>query len=200
MVGQSPAPSRSRQARCNLDRPSGVYLAADPTGSAVDAKDEFTRFYEGGFARLVGQLALVTGNRHDAEDAVQEAFARASTRWSRLRDYDVPEAWVRRVALNLAVNGVRGRRRRLAALVRLGPPAPVPAADVADVALAEALAALPLGQRQALVLHHLVGMPVEEVAATLRVPPGTVKARLHRGRRALAAQLETGEEVRFRHG
>ena len=107
---------------------------------------------------------------------------------------------MRRVALNLAVNGVRGRRRRLAKLDRLGPPAPVPAADVADVALAEALAALPLGQRQALVLHHLVGMPVEEVAATLRVPPGTVKARLHRGRRALAAQLETGEEVRFRHG
>jgi RNA polymerase sigma-70 factor, ECF subfamily len=166
----------------------------------VAAEDEFTRFYEGSFARLVGQLALVTGDRHAAEDVVQEAFARASARWGRLRDYDVPEAWVRRVAMNLAVNGARRRRRRLAALVRLGPPAPVPAADVADVALAEALAVLPVHQRQVLVLHYLVGMPVEEVAATLRVPSGTVKARLHRGRRALAARLGDGEEVRSRHG
>jgi RNA polymerase sigma-70 factor (ECF subfamily) len=166
----------------------------------VTADDEFTSFYQAGFARLVGQLALVTGDRHSAEDVVQEAFARASARWARLRDYDVPEAWVRRVALNLAANGARGRRRRLAALVRLGPPAPAPAADVTDVGLAEALAALPVGQRQALVLHYLVGMPVEEVAATLRVPSGTVKARLHRGRRALAARLGDGEEVRSRHG
>ena len=172
----------------------------EPTGSAVDAEDEFAKFYEGSFARLVGQLALVTGDRHGAEDLVQEAFARASTRWGQLRTYDVPEAWVRRVAINLAVNGVRRRRRRMAALLRLGPQAPVPAVDVADLALADALAALPLAQRQALVLHHLVGMPVEEVAATLRVPSGTVKARLHRGRRALAAQLDDGEEVRARHG
>jgi DNA-directed RNA polymerase specialized sigma24 family protein len=57
-----------------------------------------------------------------------------------------------------------------------------------------------VGQRQALVLHYLIGMPVEEVAATLRVPPGTVKARLHRGRRTLAARLDDGEEVRSRHG
>ena len=69
-----------------------------------------------------------------------------------------------------------------------------------DVGLAEALAALPMGQRQALVLHYLVGMPVEEVAATQRVPSGTVKARLHHGRRALAARLDDGEEVRSRHG
>jgi RNA polymerase sigma factor (sigma-70 family) len=67
------------------------------------------------------------------------------------------------------------------------------------VALAEALRTLPLTQRQALVLHYLVGMPVKEVAATLRVPTGTVKARLHRGRRALAAQLDDDEEVENRH-
>jgi DNA-directed RNA polymerase specialized sigma24 family protein len=55
-----------------------------------------------------------------------------------------------------------------------------------------------VGQRQALVMHYLLGMPVREVAATLRVPAGTVKARLHRGRRALAAQLDD-EEVDTRH-
>ena len=161
-------------------------------------EDDFASFHASVFARLVGQVSLVTGDRHEAEDVVQEALARASVRWSRLRRYDVPEAWVRRVALNLAANNARQRRRRLAALLRLGPPAPVPAADVTDVALAQALRTQPMAQRQALVLHYLVGMPVKEVAATLRVPAGTVKARLHRGRRALAAQLDD-EEVRPRH-
>ena len=162
-------------------------------------EDDFTSFHAAVFARLVGQVSLVTGDRHEAEDVVQEALARASVRWSRLRRYDAPEAWVRRVALNLAANNARHRRRRLAALLRLGPPAPVPAVDVTDVALAEALRTLPLTQRQALVLHYLIGMPVKEVAATLRVPTGTVKARLHRGRHALAAQLGDDEEVRPRH-
>jgi RNA polymerase sigma-70 factor, ECF subfamily len=161
-------------------------------------EDDFASFHTGVFARLVGQVTLVTGDRFEAEDVVQEALARAAVRWSRLRHYDLPEAWVRRVALNLAANNARHRRRRLAALLRLGPPAPVPAVDVTDLALAEALRALPLAQRQALVMHHLLGMPVGEVAATLRVPAGTVKARLYRGRRALAAQLGD-EEVENRH-
>jgi len=64
--------------------------------------DDFEDFYQANYPRLVGQLTVVTGSLEDAEDAVQEAFARASTRWARLRAYDVPEAWVRRVALNLA--------------------------------------------------------------------------------------------------
>ena len=161
-------------------------------------EDDFASFHASVFGRLVGQVSLVTGDRHEAEDVVQEALARASVRWARLRRYDLPEAWVRRVALNLAANHARQRRRRLAALLRLGPPPPVPAGDVTDVALTEALRTLPVGQRQALVLHYLLGMPVAEVAAALRVPAGTVKARLHRGRRALAARLED-EEVENRH-
>jgi RNA polymerase sigma-70 factor (ECF subfamily) len=62
--------------------------------------------------RLVGRLTVMTGSRE--EDAVQEAFARASTRWARLRDYDMPEAWVHRVALNLATSGLRRTRRQRA--------------------------------------------------------------------------------------
>jgi RNA polymerase sigma-70 factor (ECF subfamily) len=164
----------------------------------MDRADEFAAFYAGAFARLVGQLLLVTGELHEAEDVVQEAFARASTRWSRLRDFDAPEAWVRRVAINLAADRMRRARRRLAAMVRLGPAQPVPPVRVEDLALLEALRGLPVHQRQVIVLHHLVGMPVHEVAATLRVPTGTVKTRLARGRHALAARLgERGsEEVR----
>jgi len=79
---------------------------------------DFDAFYQASYHRLVGQLTILTGSLEDAEDAVQEAFARASTRWARLRDYDAPEAWVRRVAFNLATSGLRRARRQLAALAR----------------------------------------------------------------------------------
>ena len=155
----------------------------------MEHEEDFRRFYEAAFGRIAGQLFLVTGDLQDAEDVTQEAFARASVRWSRLRTYDLPEAWVRRVALRLATDRFRQARRRLAALRRLDPEPRVPAVSVEALALAEELRALPLSWRKAIVLHHLVGMPVEEAARTLGVPPGTVKTWLARGRRALAARL-----------
>jgi RNA polymerase sigma-70 factor (ECF subfamily) len=158
-------------------------------------RQDFTEFYAGAFPRLIGQVFLVVGDLHDAEDLVQEAMARASARWGRLQDYDVPEAWVRRVAMNLAADRARRSRRRLAAMVRL---ASMPAAEDVELAsedrqIVAALGALPLSQRQVLVLHHLADLPVGEVAATLRVPVGTVKSRLKRARRALAASLSEAE-------
>jgi RNA polymerase sigma-70 factor, ECF subfamily len=155
----------------------------------VEATEDFDGFYAAVFARLVGQLALVTGDPHEAEDVVQEAMARAASRWPRLRAYDVPEAWVRRVAFNLAVSGHRRARRRLAALLRLGPPAAVPPVSVEVLALAEALKGLTVAHRQVVVLYYLADLPVERVAHELGVPVGTVKARLARARGALAARL-----------
>ena len=149
----------------------------------------FEQFYDAAFRRLVGQLFLVTHDLHEAEDHVQEAFARASTRWSKLREYEVPEAWVRRVALNLAASSARRARRRLAVLARLAPPPQVPPASDDVLALLDALARLPMSQRQPVVLHYLIGMPQEQVAAALGIATGTVKARLFRARRALAAGL-----------
>ena len=68
--------------------------------------------------------------------------------------------------------------------------------SVETLALIEALRTLPIRQRQAIVLHRTwVGLPVEEVAQTLRIPAGTVKSLLSRGRRALAARLGEAEEV-----
>jgi RNA polymerase sigma-70 factor, ECF subfamily len=167
-----------------------VYMVT-PSGRTptVENDDEFESFYAAAFPRIAGQLFVVTGDVQDAEDVTQEAFARASTRWSRLRTYDVPEAWVRRVALRLATDRFRQARRRLTALRRLDAEPRVPAVSVEALALAEELRALPLTWRKAIVLHHLVGMPVEEAAKTLGVPGGTVKTWLARGRRVLAARL-----------
>jgi RNA polymerase sigma-70 factor, ECF subfamily len=155
----------------------------------------FEEFYTGAVGRLLGQLLLVTGDLHEAEEIVQEAFARASVRWAWLRDYDVPEAWVRRVALNLAAERARRLRRQARALLRLGPPPQVPAASAEALALLEALRTLPMRQRQAIVLYHLVDLPVEEVSRLIGVRPGTVKSLLARGRRALANRLSDAQEV-----
>jgi RNA polymerase sigma-70 factor, ECF subfamily len=57
-------------------------------------RGSFDECYAGAFGRLVGQLYPVTGDLHAAEEVAQEAFTRAAARWPRLRDYDVPEAWV----------------------------------------------------------------------------------------------------------
>jgi RNA polymerase sigma-70 factor (ECF subfamily) len=155
----------------------------------------FEEFYVATVGRLLGQLYPVTGDLHEAEEIVQEAFARASVRWARLREYDVPEAWFRRVAMNLAADRGRRLQRQARALLRAGPPPSVPPASVEAMALAHALRTLPVHQRQAIVLHHLVDLPVEEVAVTLGVRAGTVKSWLARGRRALASRLGDPEEV-----
>jgi RNA polymerase sigma-70 factor, ECF subfamily len=174
-----------------------VYLYAWPawTVEAMAADGSFEEFYSGAVGRLLGQLFPVTGDLHEAEEVVQEAFARASVRWARLRDYDVPEAWVRRVAMNLAADRARRLRRQARAILRIGPPPEVPSASVE--ALAEALRGLPVRQRQVIVLHYLVDLPVEEVARTMAMPDGTVKSLLARGRRALAAKLAEPEEVLY---
>jgi RNA polymerase sigma-70 factor (ECF subfamily) len=161
----------------------------------MEHADDFDAFYAATYTRLVGQLYAVTGDLAEAEDVVQEAFARAVVRWPRIRGYDLPEAWVRRVAVNLARQGLRRTRRRLRLLVRLAPPPPAPGPSVDGLVLAAALRTLPPAQRQVLALHHAAGLPVREVAELLGVPEGTAKARLARGRAALAALLVDPQEV-----
>ena len=154
---------------------------------------DFEEFYAAVFDQLVGQLVLVTGNLQDAEDAVQEALTRAAVRWPSLRRYRVPEAWVRRVAMNLASDGFRRLRRRLVVVVRLRTDLESRQAAPLEVpGLMDALRALPVAQRKVVVLHHLLDLPVEQVAAELGVPVGTVKSRLARARGALAARLGPG--------
>jgi RNA polymerase sigma-70 factor, ECF subfamily len=154
------------------------------------ADDSFEEFYDATYHRLLRQLVLVTGDRGDAEDLLQDAYGRAAVRWRRLRDYQAPEAWVRRVALRLATDRARRTRRRAAALLRLRPPqSPSIELSADSLDLYNALRGLPASQRQAVVLHHLVGLPVEEIASQLNVPVGTVKSRLSRGRAALARCL-----------
>lgn len=149
----------------------------------------FDEFYLASVRRLTGQLYAMTGDRGEAEDAVQEAFARAWQHWGRVRGYADPEGWVRTVACRISVSAWRKARNRSSAHRRLGPADDLPGISPDYVAIVSALRQIPVAQRQAVVLHHLVGLPVDEIARQSRVPAGTVKARLVRGRRALHALL-----------
>jgi RNA polymerase sigma-70 factor, ECF subfamily len=159
-------------------------------------------FYQATYGRLVGQLYPITGSLPEAEEVVQEAFVRALARWNHVRAYDAPEAWVRRVALNLASNQLRRARSRAAALARFGltkveePPMSAEAA-----ALVQALRRLPPSHRQVLVLRYALDLPVSEVARQLGLTPGTVRGRLFRARARLRDLLSVkAEEVDSSHG
>lgn len=156
---------------------------------AAERERDFTAFYDATWGRTVACAYAVTGDLGAAEEIAQEAYTRAWSRWSRLRSYDEPSAWVRQVASRLAVSRWRRARTALTHLARQRPPEPVRGPDESSVLLVRALRELPEPQRRALVLHHLAGLPVAEVAAIEGCPEGTVKARLSRGRTALAARL-----------
>lgn len=164
----------------------------------MDGGAEFDAFYASSGPALVRQLAAHTGDLAEAQDCVQEAFARAWQRWPKLCSYDAPEAWVRQVAWRLAVSRWRRARSSADAVRRHGAAADVPALEPDHVALVRALRAVPEAQRRAVVLHHVAGLSVAEIAAETGVAPGTVKARLSRGRAALATLLDSTEGAR--HG
>ncbi len=152
--------------------------------------------YASSYRRLVVLLTAIAGSRAEAEEAVQEAFVRALGVTGRRGVIDDPEGWLYRVAVNV----LRSRWRRLVAARRAGarlaadPPVP-DALDGADarVSLLAALRRLPYPQREALALHYLADLPIDAIAVRTGAPVGTVKARLSRGREALARTL--GEVV-----
>jgi len=148
------------------------------------------------YPRVVAAVAMAGGSRASAEDAVQDALARAWERSERGERIDSLPAWVTTVALNLS----RSRWRRVLAerraRARLGversdQPAPE---DLLD--LERALAGLSRRQREAVVLRYYLGEDVARVARILGVTEGTVKTTLHRARKALAAALDDREDDR----
>jgi RNA polymerase sigma-70 factor (ECF subfamily) len=154
--------------------------------------DPIRRCFDASYRRLVGQLYGVCGSLAEAEEVVAEAFARAVASRRAFERVDQPEAWLRTVAVNVARS--RHRRRLMGdRLQRRNAEADGQGTlDLSDdrLTLVTALRSLPQQQREALALHYLADLPVAEVAETLGVPIGTVKARLSRGRVALAAALE----------
>lgn len=162
---------------------------------------EFDAFYAASYPRLVGQLYAMTGDWAEAQDVVQEAFIRAWDRRSRFELLAAPESWIRTVAWRLAVSRLR-RLRRGAELLRRHhvervEPDVAASANGDHAELVRALRTLTEHQRRAVVLHYLCDLSVEDVAAETGTTVNAVKARLARGRAALAAALgeQAGDEA-----
>jgi RNA polymerase sigma-70 factor (sigma-E family) len=156
--------------------------AANPRAEAVYAGDGFAVLYGQTFDRMWRLAFLLVGDRHVAEEVVQDAFARVLERW---RSLDEPAAYLRTTVVNRSRDVLRRRRLvgRLALLARreVIDPTPDP--------LWDALAHLPAAQRAALVLRFYEDLPVRDVAALLKVREGTVKSLVHRGLARLREEI-----------
>ncbi|MBU2663635.1 SigE family RNA polymerase sigma factor [Actinoplanes bogorensis] len=160
---------------------------------------DFDTFYAATVRRVVLYLYAGCGDRAEAQDVAQEAFARAWQHWPRVSGYDDPEGWVRSVAWRLMLNRWRSMRRWLAARSRLGPPDETTRSPSEDrVAVVAALQRLPKAQRQVIALHYLLDMAVNDIAASTGVPAGTVKVQLSRARATLAHLLNDEETTDVR--
>jgi RNA polymerase sigma-70 factor, ECF subfamily len=158
------------------------------SGFTADAEG-FDVFYQGSARQVLRQLYAMCGDLEEARDCLQEGYARAWQRWDQLASYDNPAAWVRTAAWRVAISRWR-HARRLLRVQDVQRPQPDAFEAVADlVSLSTAIRKLPPRQREAVVLYHLAGLSIDEIAGQVHSPPGTVKARLSRGRWALAQQL-----------
>jgi RNA polymerase sigma factor (sigma-70 family) len=164
----------------------------------VPTWEEVARDYGGFLYSVAYRLA---GNQDDAQDLVQEALIRVRRGLERYEPGSL-EGWLARIVTNVFLDEVRRKRRRPADALpddpgRLLPP--TPAADEASQNLSTevqvALAALPDEFRVPVVLCDVADQSYENIATTLGVPVGTVRSRIHRGRRLLRTAL-TEEEAR----
>jgi RNA polymerase sigma-70 factor, ECF subfamily len=151
---------------------------------------EFESFFRREYKPMVALAAAISGSAELAEDVAQEAMVRARRHWDRVRAYDSPGSWVRRVTINLALSS----RRKLAleAKARLAwweRREPAEESHALDPALIAALRAISPQQRAAIALHYLEDRSTSDIADLLGCSVSTARVHLHRGRQALAHEL-----------
>jgi RNA polymerase sigma-70 factor (sigma-E family) len=166
-----------------LNRAGGAFARAPQRDEAFD--HAFSVLFPRAF-RLTYRLL---GDRAAAEDAAAEALARAFADWKRVAELPYRDAWVLRVASNIALDQIRRRKQ----LPTVSPAQPEDEdAHAVRIALWAALRALPRRQREIVVLRYIAGLTEGEVAQLLGLSLGTVKTHVTRGRAAL--RLAMGDE------
>jgi RNA polymerase sigma-70 factor (ECF subfamily) len=165
-------------------------VTTEPSG----ADGAFIALYEREYAIAAHAAYTIVGSTSRAQDLAQDAMAAAYARWDHVQQLDRPGAWVRRVAINLAIKDRHKAGRQTLGVEEAEAP---PAREVdhdARAVLADAIRRLPDQQRVAVVLHYFHDLPLVEVAESLGCAENTVKVHLHRARRTLATLV--GEELR----
>lgn len=155
----------------------------------MSREDDFESLFRAEYGQVVRSVVRIVVSRDIAEEVAQEAFCRAYERWNRVCRHERPGAWVQTTALRLALRQQRRALRgaQLASLLHAGRPSE--ASPDSEMDLHRAIEGLSRRQREAVTLHHLVGLPVAEVALVMRVEIGTIKTQLHRGRQRLGIAL-----------
>jgi RNA polymerase sigma-70 factor (sigma-E family) len=163
-------------------------LAHGPT-----AEDGLRAAHANEYQRLVGLARLLVDRREDAEEVVQEAFARTWARLGRVNGDD-PLPYLRRAVVNQSRG--RLRRRRTAEAHRPDAPTDAESAESGAARAASAravldqVAALPRRQRECVALRFYADLSVRDIAHALDIAEGSVKSHLHRALSTLAIELE----------
>ena len=146
------------------------------------------------YGRLHSLAYGILRDRALAEDAVQQAMLDAWRNLPKLRNPARFEAWTYRLTVNACYAESRRAKRWLPNMPIDDPPDPVALDEIGPIADRELLdrgfRQLPVDQRAVLVLRHVVGLPLEEVARTLDIPAGTARSRLYRALQAMRASIE----------
>jgi RNA polymerase sigma-70 factor (ECF subfamily) len=154
-------------------------------------KEDFDRLYKATYQRVFATLMMILRNPAAAEDVTQEAYLRAFRSWKHWKQEAPAEAWVYRIALNVAFS--HRRRERLhevgEVIRRLGRPREPDASEIAQPDLMRELRALPPKQAAALVLRHLHGFSNREIATAMGIPERTVASRLAAAKARLRTHL-----------
>ena len=183
-----------------MSRPSESRSKSPEGPYSPGLKEDFDRLYRSTYQRIFATLMLILRNPAAAEDATQEAFLRAFRAWGAWKEDAPAEAWMYRIALNVAFT--HRRRERLheigEVLRRLGRPKEPDPSELEQTDLIRALHSLPAKQAAAIVMRHLHGFTNREIAAALNVPERTVASRLAAAKRRLRSRL--GDQDRLDMG
>jgi RNA polymerase sigma-70 factor (ECF subfamily) len=146
--------------------------------------ESFEAFYRREYAAVVALAYALCGRGSAAEDLTQDAFLATYRHWGKVRQYERPDAFVRRVVTNLVTSHARRRAAEARALIGLAGRARSPVDDLEppDHEFWRTVRTLPPRQAQAVALFYLEGRSAEEIAEILRCSESTVRVHLHRGR------------------
>jgi len=162
---------------------AGTQVVQDaPAPTPAQLRVDFGAHLEANYRRLVAQLYAITLDPAEAHSAVQDAYSRAWRTWATVSRSPDSVGWVRRVAVRSTIRSWRRLRLRSRRPVGPGP-------DTPPGAVLEALRGLPAAERRCVVLHHMAGAPVTEIAAVEGVSVGTTAARLARAQQVVSDGL-----------
>jgi len=164
-----------------------------PSSETLEASRSFETFYDAESQTLFRRLWLVTGNRSEAEELMQDAFLKVWERWERVDAMDDPVGYLYRTAMNL----FRKRYRRAVLAIRRSIRFAPSRDDFADAddreTVRQVLSTLPPRQRAALVLTELLGFSPNDAGRALGVQASTVRSLSHQGRASFRRAMEVDD-------